>query len=112
MHNEVDISFTKLIHPFCAILSGPTQCGKTEWTRKLIHCKNEVIEPPPQKVIWIYKIWQPAYDGLSRNYDVEFVQGLQIPENNSGIPTLLIIDDFMADLNEKLLEIFLWEVII
>ena len=68
--NTVDEKFCRFIHPFTCIVSGPTQCGKTEWTKNLIKYKNDMIVPPPENIIWSYKSWQPAYEELANKYDI------------------------------------------
>ena len=49
-------------HPFTANVSGPTSCGKTFFVKTLLQNCMTKISPPPQKIIWLYKRWQPLYD--------------------------------------------------
>ena len=42
-----------LCHPFTAIVSGPTGCGKTAWVLRLIDNIREKMEPVPRR-IWYY----------------------------------------------------------
>ena len=51
----------QLIHPFTAILAGMTGSGKTAWVEELLEHANRVIKPPPQRIVWSYSQWQPAY---------------------------------------------------
>ena len=44
-----------LCHPFTAIVSGPTGCGKTAWVLRLIDNIREKIEPVPSR-IWYYSV--------------------------------------------------------
>jgi len=39
----------KLHHPFTALLSGPTGCGKSAWVLRLVDNAMEMIEPPSVK---------------------------------------------------------------
>jgi len=98
-----------LSHPFTAIVAGPTKVGKTEWTKKLVCNASEMIEPPPQKIIWCYTEWQPGYAEL--NNKVEFIEGLPSFDDlkqSKDIPKLLILDDFMDTLQKdnRLTELF------
>ena len=102
MLDTVDEQCLKLQHPFCMLVSGPTMCGKTQWISRLIRYKEHMIEPPPEKVIFSYNNWQPAYDELVN--DVNFVKGLDI--STDGKRTLLIIDDQMNSFNDKILDYF------
>jgi hypothetical protein len=99
----------KLKHPFTCIVAGPTKVGKTEWTKRLVKDASLMIEPPPKRIIWCYKEWQPGYhqlDGI-----VEFMDGLPNFEELKSTPEepkLLILDDFMDSLkdDDKLVQLF------
>ncbi len=84
-------------HPFTMMVTGPTGCGKTQWIRNLL--TSDLIQPPPERIIYFYKRWQPLYDEI-RPY-VEFMN--EIPPNldkddfiNPRVRNLLIIDDMMT----------------
>jgi hypothetical protein len=96
-------NFLKFRHPFTAIVAGATMTGKTEYVAKIIKYKDDMIVPPVQRVIYSYKKWQPAYEKMGDK--VEFVQELNF-ELNRAIPTLLIVDDQMATVGDKLTELF------
>lgn len=105
--NSVDENVGKFFHPSSIICSGPSQSGKTEWMKQLIKYKDKLFTTPPQRMIWSYKKWQPNYDDMAQNYNVEFVEsGHDIPNNTSKIPTLLIIDDQMHEINDKIVDYF------
>ena len=56
-----------------------------------------MINPPPRKIVWFYKRWQPAYSELQGTIPyIEFVQGIQKQEPD-GQPTLYMYDDLMKD---------------
>ena len=98
------------MHPFTCIVSAPTKAGKTEFVKKLILHKDNLIEPTPAAVIWSYAEWQPAYEQLQR-YGVKFVEGLTDLDSlkaDQHIPKLLVLDDQMMEMkNDKcLIEIF------
>ncbi len=89
-----DITFQ---HPFTMMVTGPTACGKTQWVKNLL--TSNMIQPPPQRIIFLYRRWQPLYDVMGPN--VEFMN--EIPPNldkdnfiNPNIRNLLIIDDYMT----------------
>ena len=56
--NTYDIPFK---HPCIILVSGPTGCGKTRLVRRLIEPLQQLKEPPPQGIIWIYSEWQEEY---------------------------------------------------
>ena len=97
----MSIPFT---HPFTAIVSGPTGCGKTQWTLKLIrHCQS-IISPPPEKIIWCFGVYQKEYDKV---HGVEFHEGIPNLDVFDGQQrTLLILDDLMQETDSRISKIF------
>ena len=62
-------------HPFTMLLAGPTSCGKTTWMKHLLQQAESMITHPPEKILWFYKRWQPAYTDLQETVPcIEFVQ--------------------------------------
>ena len=88
-------------HPFTANISGPTSSGKTAFVTSLL--QKSKIDPPPQRIIWLYKRWQPLYDVIKETVypKVEFMQGIPINlEHDAFIDpktvNLVILDDLMS----------------
>lgn len=93
-----------LIHPFSALIAGPSQAGKSVWVSKLLAHRNEMISPPPEKVYVCYKEYQPLYDTFK---DVIFQEGMiNINELDKSIRKLIIYDDMMEQVNQDMSEIF------
>jgi hypothetical protein len=91
-------------HPFTAIVSGPTGCGKTQFCLKLIKNSATVISPPPARIIWCYGVYQSVFDGLT---DVEFHEGIPSLELFDGVrDTLLVLDDLMSETDKRVTDIF------
>ena len=91
-------------HPFTAIIAGPSGSGKTVFTRKLIDHASIMIDPPPQRIVWCYGIYQPFFNQM-RN--IEFIEG--IPDVNifdGQQRTLLILDDLMHETDDRVSQIF------
>ena len=87
-------------HPCTILVSGPTGCGKTRLVRRLIKPLEQLIEPPPQRIIWVYSEWQEEYNRVLKfNPSTEFIHNwnefiydnLNVKERN-----LLVIDDQMT----------------
>ena len=98
-----------LNHPFTCIVAGPTKVGKTEWTKRLVQNAASMIVPPPKRIIWCYKEWQPGYKELEGV--VEFLDGLPSFDelkNSADEPKLLVLDDFMDSLkkDDRLVQLF------
>ena len=93
------------LHPTTIIVAGPTQCGKIHFVVRTI--KEKLIRPEPERIIWLYSFWQPAYEELT---NVEFIKSTPVdiadgvlarllndrlkPENRN----LLVLDDLMSAL--------------
>jgi len=88
----------KFIHPSTFLVSGPTGCGKTRFVARLI--LENLIEPIPTKLIWIYSEWQNLYDELlSVKPEIEFIKGLKeelYDSLNASNRNLVILDDQMS----------------
>ncbi len=90
-------------HPFTMCVSGPTSCGKTFWVKSLLQLNKSLISPPPNRILWFYRRWQPLYDVIKETVfpPVEFIQGIpqDIEEDQFLNPmqnNLIILDDLMS----------------
>ena len=84
-------------HPFTSMIAGMTGSGKTAWVRSLLQQASETIYPPPERIVWCYSQWQPAYtEMLVAMRHIEFVK---------GIPTALEQDSYF-DVNKRNLIVF------
>lgn len=90
-------------HPFTATISGPTSCGKTHFCKVILqHCLM-MIWPPPERILWLYKRWQPLYDVIKSTVypSVEFIQGIPLDLDQDSFihhrtRNLVILDDLMS----------------
>ena len=93
-----------LKHPFTATVAGPTGCGKTQFTFRLIENAAQMIEPPPHKIWYCYGEFQPLF---AKYPTVIFNEGLPDISNFDGKEsTLLVIDDLMQETNDTVANIF------
>ncbi|XP_060588538.1 uncharacterized protein LOC132743954 [Ruditapes philippinarum] len=92
------------LHPFTMMISGPTACGKTTMVKKLLENHNSKIQPSIQRIVWLYKRWQPLYTTIQSFVlpRIEFIKG--IPSDldddeffNPRINNLLILDDLFSE---------------
>ena len=58
----------QFVHPFTMIVSGPTMSGKPTFIKNLLLLHEHLIHPAPERILWIYKRWQPLYDELKNGY--------------------------------------------
>merc|ERR1711989_291433 len=77
------------------LLVGPSSSGKTTYVTKLLKNLDAMVDGEIQKVIWVYKIYQPLYDSVSP--DVEFRKSISEDDLSKSAlnhkRTLLILDD-------------------
>jgi hypothetical protein len=82
---------------------GPTFSEKSCWMNRLLIRAKTMINPPPERIIWCYKRWQPLFSEMQSTIkNIIFMQGL--PENlnddsfiDTRYPSLIVIDDLMRD---------------
>ena len=63
------------------MIAGPSQCGKTTFTKQLLSQANPLFERPIRKIVYYYGQWQDCFKDMTDQ--VQFVEG--IPED---IPSL------------------------
>ena len=91
-------------HPFTCLVSGPTGCGKTNFTLRLIQHSNTVIEPAPETILWCYGVYQNAFKSVK---GVEFHEGIpNLSLFDGSKRTLLILDDLMHETDDRVTKIF------
>ena len=91
-------------HPFTCVIAGPTGSGKTVWVKKFIQHIQSVMSPTPEEIIWCYGEWQPVYDELSGV--VRFIEGLPTEQEQGHKRRLMIIDDLMAETDDRVTKLF------
>ena len=91
------------IHPFTCIIAGPSGSGKTQLLVDILARANELIDPPPQRIVYCYSAWQEKFETLKKN--IKFVKGLPDTEELISNPyerKLVIFDDMMEETNNNL----------
>ena len=94
--------------PQSAILAGCTQSGKTRFMQKLLLNSDKMFTPKPERVIFCYTAWQPAYDVIENHWKDKIYFTTTIPSKDELMmfsedlcPSLLIIDDKMTQLSHN-----------
>lgn len=81
------------------ILVGPSGSGKTFWVKKLL--SSNLIDPPAERIIYLYAEFQPLYKEMK---GVEFIEGVPLDlyeRLDSAKRTVLIVDDLMHTKNAQ-----------
>jgi hypothetical protein len=90
--------------PFTCMLVGPSKSGKTVFVFKLIKEARDLINPPPEKIVYCYGEFQPVFNEYPQ---VIFNEGLpDVSEFDGKQRTLLILDDLMSEAGEQVTNIF------
>lgn len=93
-------------HPFTCIVAGPTSCGKTQFVTRFLHHVGDMVDQPPQKIMWFYGAWQEGYRKLQAA-NIQFFEGL--PDEKLLDPkdrNLVVIDDLLAETDSRVTKIF------
>lgn len=95
--------FNTFVHPFTALIAGPTGSGKTQFVVDLLIQRNECISQPPQRIIYCYSMWQDKFDFLTKSIpQIEFYEGLyNVMELDVESVNLLILDDLMREASDS-----------
>lgn len=100
-------------HPFTCMLAGPSQSGKTEFTKKLLTRSRTYINPPPDKIYWCYGQNNPTqFQNIQKiiheknplleiefHYNIppqSFFENMDVNLNN-----LIILDDLMNEVGKS-----------
>ena len=101
---KLDTIDPRFIHPFTAIIAGPSSSGKSMFCMRLIRNAKECIVPPPERIVYCYSVYQTIFEQYP---NVEFVEGLPDLNMFDGVKrTLLIIDDLMHETNDIISKLF------
>jgi hypothetical protein len=101
-----------LRHPFCKICAGPTSCGKTEYTFRLLKHANEMIDTKIEQIVWIHGQRQPLHEKIKNEINIpiifydEIISLDEIAPESRPPPRLVIIDDMMNSINGQIVKIF------
>ena len=102
------MSLLQLKHPFTKLIAGATGAGKTHYIERLLQNVKEMMDQPPEEILFCFSEWQPAYTRISlENKSVKFIEGLPPRgELSSNHRKLLIVDDLMQETDSRITTIF------
>ena len=92
-----DETVLKFISPTTIYVVGPTQSGKTMFTKRLIENAEQMFTDPPEKILYVYSEYQKLFDEMHNLSHMTFQEGLpdkqKIDEFTNGTRCCLIILD-------------------
>ena len=66
--------------------------GKTEWVKRLLEHKDNMMSPIQIKVLLCYKYWQPSYTEMLKIMPNDLFQSKNF---NPSVSSLIVFDDLM-----------------
>lgn len=91
-------------HPFTCLIAGPTGSGKTTFVKRFIENIRQMMNSPPDRILWCYGEFQTMYGFIDK---VEFHEGLpNLEELDSSVNNLIVIDDLMSEANTDVASLF------
>ena len=104
LHNVV----LPLQHPFMMTICGPTQSGKTHKIVEVIDNIDKVIQPTPDKLLYLYTAEQPSYDKIKEiirdKATTSTLKTCEFIDCTKGIPTIADIKPKLGDATLKVLD--------
>jgi hypothetical protein len=89
------------------VVGGPTQLGKTAFVLKLIKHARDLVQPPPEKILYCYGEYQESTFKEARRGGVQFHAGLPNLDWFDGKHSwLVILDDLMAEADQSVSDLF------
>ena len=84
------------------VVAGPSGSGKTMLIKQVLEERSKWIQPPPERILWLYDQWQSMYEEMVWTIPgIEFYKG--IPSNiekehflDRQTRNLIVIDDLMV----------------
>ena len=74
MYSIPEFSFK---HPFACMLAGPSQSGKSTLLAKILENTQNMITPPPNKIVYCYSRWSDGFNKLKLlTPRIDFQEGL------------------------------------
>lgn len=94
--------------PLCLSLYGASRCGKSRLLAQLLLNIDKVFDPPPDRIVFVYSIFQDVYEELERKLGsrIHFITTtpdaaeLETFYKETGQTTLLALDDRMSEVND------------
>lgn len=101
------------ISPTTICIVGPTQAGKSMFTKRLLENSKEIVTCPPVKILYAYSEYQQLFDEMQDISNLAFHEGLLDKQKLEEFSpdskhTLLVFDDLVSKIvqSEELLHLF------
>lgn len=98
-----EMSYKRFIGPTAINVSGTTNSGKSYFVKRLLQSKSDMFNPPVNKILYCYGVWQSLYDRMEDDdkLGIMFNNGLPSKETLDsfvdGNHNIIVLDDLMHD---------------
>jgi hypothetical protein len=101
--------------PFTCLLAGPSQSGKTSVVFNILRDRQSLFDVPTNNIFYFYQHWQPSFEifrkeGLVTEWLCELPTIQVLEEKTAPFKdaegSIVVIDDFMGQLNEDISSLF------
>jgi hypothetical protein len=109
---EYDVRFKT---PFTCLLAGPSQSGKTSLVFNMLRDRANLCDTPTNNIFYFYNLWQPVFASFQEEGTISqwlpelptiaVLKELTEPHMNAE-GSIVIIDDFMGQLNKDISDLF------
>lgn len=94
----------KWLHPFSAIIAGPSGSGKSVFVIKFIEHLKYMCNITFESIYWHYSEWLPE---VNNKMNIIYKEGLpNINEIDTSKPNLIIVDDLMKETDGRIVDLF------
>jgi len=101
-------SLLKFETPTSMFIVGPSNSGKTFFTKRLLEMSSGMFKTPPSRIYFCFSVWQELYDQMSKSVpNIHFHKGLPSMEElrewgEQKGHKIVVLDDLMMDAVDSL----------
>jgi len=101
-------SLLKFETPTSMFIVGPSNSGKTFFTKRLLEMSSGMFKTPPSRIYFCFSVWQELYDQMSKSVpNIHFHKGLPSMEElrewgEQKGHKIVVLDDLMMDAADSL----------
>lgn len=103
---EPNMCDLRLSNPFCMLVAGSSQTGKTQWVHNLLKQSSQVYRKKPGPVHFYFREWQPLFDKMPHASFHKEMPTMESLKNAAWQNATVIIDDMIHHVNKDTAELF------
>ena len=96
----------RLANPFCMLVAGSSQTGKTRWVADLLRSAGTLYARPPGPVHYFYREWQRLFDGMGGAHFHQCLPTMAALKDVAHRNATVVIDDMVHHITRETAELF------